>query len=238
MLIRELEYRLRTNDFDTYDHITMTSILNSFQDIAGVHAEELGIGFETMVKKNYYWVVTKVKATVLETPKPGDVITVKTWPLPKAKIEFRREYEITNKDGKVIAYGSSIWVLITCDTRRLSRGQDVNYEGECYNKIYYSELPKLKFELTNPSIYTHEVKFVDLDHNGHMNNSRYADIILNIIGLNNKHIKEIQFDYLIEAKYHDILTIKYEKNDNIYNFIAYNNDRVCLKCQAEVEDNE
>ena len=61
------KYRLRTNDFDTLDHIYMSSILDFCQDVAGEHANDLKVGFKDLYKDNKIWMVlrTKIKARTL-----------------------------------------------------------------------------------------------------------------------------------------------------------------------------
>ena len=57
----EKEYTLRASDFDRYLRIKPSSVLELFQDAAGQHAEEIGVGYEEMAKRSYAWVLTKVK---------------------------------------------------------------------------------------------------------------------------------------------------------------------------------
>ena len=39
------EYTLRAGDFDKFDRIKPSAVLDLFQDVAGQHAEEIGVGF-------------------------------------------------------------------------------------------------------------------------------------------------------------------------------------------------
>ena len=43
------DYTLRANDFDKYDRILPSSVLSIFQDAAGRHGEEIGVGFKEML---------------------------------------------------------------------------------------------------------------------------------------------------------------------------------------------
>ena len=45
------EYYLRASDFDKFNHIKPSAVLDLFQDAAGQHADELGVGFDQMIKR-------------------------------------------------------------------------------------------------------------------------------------------------------------------------------------------
>ncbi len=236
-LFYKTTYRMRTNDFDCYDKLTPTSILDSFQDIAGTHAELIGMGFSDMVKKGYYWVVVREKITIFKSPKPGESVVVSTWPEPKGRLEFVRNYKMEDENGNIIAIGSSVWVLISTTTRRLSRAEEINYVGEFVQDKNYDKLNKLpKYEELEKN-YIHQVGYTDLDHNKHMNNSKYVDVMMNSCQFNsNVVIKELQIDFINEARYLDNLNFKYKQVDNVYYFEAYNDDKLCIRAEMRIEN--
>lgn len=235
-LFYQTTYRMRTNDFDCFDKLTPTSILDSFQDIAGTHAYLLGMGFEETLRKGYYWVVVREKITIIKTAKPGSTVKVSTWPEAKGRLEFVRNYRMESEEGELLAYGSSVWVLISAETRKLSRGEDMNYEGEIHQEKNYDKLNKLpKYEGLSEE-YTHIVTFTDVDHNLHMNNSKYADVILDACNFPKEvKIKELQIDFVSEARWQDKLVYKYKKENDCYYIEAYNAEKVCIRAEMRVE---
>ena len=90
----EKEYYLRANDFDRYNRIKPSAVLEIFQDAAGQHAIELGVGFEDMFKRSYLWVLTRIKLQILSQPKSYQRVVVKTWPLTPNRLSYRRDYFI------------------------------------------------------------------------------------------------------------------------------------------------
>lgn len=236
-LIYEANYRMRTNDFTCYDLISPTSILDSCQDVAGTHASILGMGFDDMFKKGYYWVVSREKVTILNKIKPGSTIKVITWPEKKKGASFTRNYKILNENNEVAVLASSTWCVINTSTRRLERARDVDYDGEINQEIIYDKINKLDEEIKIDNIYEHIVKFSDLDHNKHMNNSKYMDVFLDIMNLKeNEIIKEFQLDFIHEAKENDILIVKYNKINNKYNFAGYINNLLAIRCEVEISE--
>lgn len=233
----EANYRMRTNDFTCYDKLSPTSILDTFQDVAGTHAAILKMGFDDMVAKGYYWVVFREKVTILGNVKPGETIKAITWPEPKKGVSFIRNYKMLNESNEVVAVGSSLWVVISSVTRRLDRARDVIYDGEYVEEKVYDSLDKLKEIEINSDFILHEVKFRDLDHNKHMNNSKYMDVFLDILDLKpTEIIKSFQLDFLHEAKYKDVIKLKYQKIDNIYYFVGYIKDVLAIRAEIEVSN--
>ncbi len=236
-LLYETEYRMRTNDFTCYDHLSPTSILDTCQDIAGTHAALLQMGFDDMYKRGYYWVVFREKITILGTVKQGSSIKAITWPEVKKGVSFVRNYKLVDEEGSVIAVGSSVWCLINTTTRRLERARDVNYDGEIHEEIIYPEIKKLEDHNLPVSQINYQVKFTDLDHNKHMNNSKYMDVFLDILDLKaSEIITDVQLDFIHEAKEKDIINIRYALIDDTYCFEGYIADSLAIRAEVRVKN--
>ena len=95
----EKEYYLRAADFDKYNRIKPSAILELFQDAAGQHALEIGVGFDDMFARSYLWVLTRIKFKILSNPENYQKVIIKTWPLAPNRLSYRREYCIENEAG-------------------------------------------------------------------------------------------------------------------------------------------
>ena len=87
----ETRITLYNSYFDFNDRLTAKSILSIFQDVASIHAEEIGVGYESMLINNLYWVLSRIKFDVIKMPKINEVVVVETWPHIKGRIDFDRE---------------------------------------------------------------------------------------------------------------------------------------------------
>lgn len=228
------KFRLRTNDFDTYDHLTPSAIMDFFQDVAGSHAIHIGVSYEDMLKRDLLWVLLRTKYEVVKYPPLYSTVTVKTWPKPKGKIDFDREYEIYDEDGNLIIKGISKWVVVNRLTRRISLTRDVNYSCGLYNYTNYPEsINKIDdFDIEGLPYKEQTTTFLDLDHNKHINNTSYAKYIINTIDLQEEdliksfeinHINEVQKDMIIKNYYKKdgkIIFVKGIINDSEVSYIA------------------
>ena len=120
----KIKYDLRTNDFDKFNHIKLSSVLDLFQDAAGRHAEEIGVGFEAMKSRSYFWVLIRSKFQIISQPVIHQKVIVKTWPLAPNKFIYRREYSVESENGDKLIVGSSEWVVMHSERRRLVSAPD------------------------------------------------------------------------------------------------------------------
>ncbi len=209
--MNEMKYEtkiiLYNSYFDVNERLTPKSILNIFQDVASHHAEEIGVGFDDLIKLNLYWVLSRIKFDIISMPYINQEVIVQTWPHEKGRIDFDRDIKITSLDGNTLVIGTSKWCVIDTQTRMLQRSTYVNYNGTHLNIVNYPEkFNKISIPDINPiHIYDYKVYFSDLDHNNHMNNTNYATLISNVI--NNKCIKHFEINFLNECLYNDIINI-------------------------------
>lgn len=197
------QFNLRTNDFDTNDKVLMSSILDLFQIIAGKHASNLGIGFSDLLKENRIWVIIRNRVEIYKQPKIESKVTVRTYPLPLGKIDANRCYEIYDENDELLVRGISKWVNVDIFSRRVIRLSGISYgDGELYQT---NELLERFTKITDFAENGVKIKvkpsYLDLDHNGHINNSKYINFVINNIKeLHHKEIVSCQIEYIQELK--------------------------------------
>ncbi len=176
-------FSMRASDFDCFGKIKPSSILDLFQEVAGAHAEELGVGFEDLLKRNILWVLVKVKFEIISEIKKHQTVVVKTWPLPAGRVTLQREYLIEDGEGNVLAKGTSDWVTMDLETRRLSPCGEIHLLKEfCLDRNFEEKLRKVPdFEITGAEHAQIKPQYCDIDENMHLNNIRYSDFVLNLV---------------------------------------------------------
>lgn len=211
----ERKFNLRASDFDCYVRMTPSAILDLFQEVAGAHAEELGIGFHPLIEKKMLWVIVRAKYTVIKQPEIHTSVTVKTWPLPPTRLGFRREYLIEDLDGNTLIKGTSDWVLMHSEERKLIPCGDIYPKGYifCGDKNFEEKTARLRDFEADSGTFTVIPAFCDLDMNGHVNNTKYANFVLNSLNLNrNEVIETFQTDYHHEVKRDTALNIHIKRD--------------------------
>ena len=236
----ERKYRLKFSDFNCHDVIAPYAVLDYFQDVAGEHADYIGVGFNDMVSKGYFWVLVRTRFDVVSSLKEYSNIIVKTWPKKRGKIDFDREYEILDENGNLMIKGISKWCVIDMNTRRLTPCRDLNYTCGIYDKENYPEpFKKIEdFSIDGYNVYEGKVDYIDIDHNGHVNNIAYARFISNAVKFEkNEKIKVFEIDYIKELKKDDEFIMFYEKMNNIIKVKGFNklNNELSFASVIELE---
>ena len=194
-------FRTRASDFDCKGRMKPSAVLDYFQEVAGAHAEMLGVGYEALLKNDILWVITKVKYQVVGKVEMHKGIRVHTWPQKPSRITFLRDYLIEDEDGNPAIIGTSEWVGMNCKTRKLAQMSDVyELDSFCEDKSFEEKLVKVKDFAEAQSEKTVIPEYCDLDINDHVNNIKYADYVMNSVDVENAEIERFQIDYHREVK--------------------------------------
>ena len=198
-------YRVAINDVDFTKKMKLSAAFNYFQEIANNHAFNLGIGINHISEKNNVtWVLIKIRVDMLRYPAWDEEIVVKTWPHTPKKYEFERNYTISDLEGNILARCVSTWVIIDLATRELKKSETISYEFHDFltEKAIDCSLGKIRLPEDFDLAYRRMIGCSDIDMNGHLNNSKYVDFIMDCFTmeqLRNNQAASIQVNYLSEA---------------------------------------
>ena len=200
MMKYEERLTLPESGFDVCGNLLPRKVLFFFEMLASHHAEELGVGFEAMLKRNLLWVIRSIKYEVCGDLVPGTEVNGITWPLPQTKVGFVREYLICDAEGKVLIKGTSSWAMIHADSRQLAVAAEVYPKGEyCTERNFEERTRRVRdFQAEGkPLVLRPDASAIDV--NGHVNNTRYAEFACHALGSFNGKIEAFQIDYLREV---------------------------------------
>ncbi|MDR0934772.1 MAG: hypothetical protein LBM03_00485 [Erysipelotrichaceae bacterium] len=230
-------YVITTNFLDRFDDLSPMGVLDLCQDIAGRHAELLGCGFEAMVNKNLYWVVARNEVNYLREVPYGEDLTLITWPLKPSRFFFDRDYEIRDKNNNVLITVRSRWLLIDTINRKMQPSSSYDYPFESIDKnLYDYDFPSLKAVESETSALVHKVTPSEVDHNLHFNNSRYAELVYNVLSLKDKNsIKSFLIYYHSEVKMDEEIRLVKNITDNKVSISGYKGDILSFNALVELK---
>lgn len=197
------DYRLRWMDFDRYGRMQPAAVLDIFQDLATLHAEEVGIGRDAMLERGTIWVVVRTKLEIVSNPDHFQVVTARTWPHTLSKFSFLRDFTMCDERGELLAKASQEWVLMDVQTRKFASPKDC-YQGPadfCEERVFEKKARKApSFDEGNRPVRIVTPGYSDIDLNGHVNNAMYANFIVNALEADaERAFKTLQIDYRYEA---------------------------------------
>lgn len=231
-LIYKATYKLRPSDFrPKNDTLSSTALLDIFQDLAGDHATRLGLGFEDFIKKDLIWMIVSTRYEIYDNIPMHAIVDAYTWPRKKGKIDFYRDYKIMYND-KLYCKATSRWIIANAKTRRLYIPRDIEFTGE-YHEEETFDIEKLSdFDITGLEAHKFVPEYMDLDHNGHVNNIKYAAFVENILKLENQ-IKAFSITYVKESKMNDEILIYVKENGNDFDIKGTVNNETCFLAKIE-----
>lgn len=213
----EKVYYPRTSDFNLFGDLQPSSLLDLCQDMAGRHSEILGCGLNAMKERKLMWAIVRQKFNIVGKAELRGAVKVETWPLKRSRISFRREYRLSDENSNIIAVGAADWVLLDAEKRSIVSVENVYHlDGEFLaERALEEKLSRVSDFEPESEPYRIIPGFSDLDFNGHVNNSRYANYIMNASPLaEGEHIASLQMDYHREILCGAVVDILTKRTEN------------------------
>lgn len=224
------DFTIKYCDSDFKDEMKLSVALALMEEVACSSADELGFGYTFVKPRGYAFMVANVCMEFLVPVALGDLVEVKTWPLPPTRVTFGREYQFLLQD-KVAINASSRWCLVDLSTGKILPSKSIdNQDYATYNTTRVIEDVNWKipaFTKENGELcYEMMVANSEYDHNMHVNNTRYADYCLNcftIMELSIRKMKKFSITYVKQCKEGDKLFFYRKQNgDSAYLVQGFN----------------
>ena len=180
----EEQIRMLTRDCDVNGQWRISAILEAMQEAAGAHSFLLGCGRDELLKNNMVWVLSRTELRMNRYPRIGETVTLSTFPMPTRICFFPRYYLLLDKNGELIGKAGTLWLLMDTETRRmLPPGEVGRLIPDNRDLTVPMNLPATVGQLQGEEFVSeHLPVYTDLDVNGHVNNTRYADWLCNALG--------------------------------------------------------
>jgi acyl-ACP thioesterase len=244
-LVWQERFKLRTYDVDFNNKMKVSSLFNFMQEAASNSANTQGFGYDDMVAKQLYWVISRAKIEFSSFPVLDEEIIIETWPRTTDKLYAIRDFIIYHQDKTEIARATTSWLMINGASMRPQRLNSSQITFAILEEKIAVEALCEKLELNKENktetINTVKIGYNDIDINQHVSNVKYVELIFNaypIELLKKKQISKFEINFMTESKHDDVLTIKRaeEVNSNATSFCfeAYNqNDKQVVMAIVE-----
>ncbi len=197
---------VQSTESDTNKKLKPFSVLCITQEAAGNHANLLGFGYDNFIINNHAWVLSRIRIKFVDYPKWRDELEIRSWHKGSKMLFSFRDYEIC-LNGKIAIVGTSSWLIIDTNTRRILRPETVLSEDTSKPQIEKHAIKEACDKLIPPAdmefCRTKEVLFSDLDMMLHTNNAKYLEWALDCIDPNillNNNISEFQINFNQETR--------------------------------------
>ncbi len=206
-------YDVNTLVVNAQERLGLVGLLRILEDVAWIHGGHLGHGFDAMMAKGLIWVMARQKLAMRDWPKWGDGIDVRTWVRPVEGLLVLRDTEIWSA-GRKLGESVASWLVLDAATRRPSKtamrkGALLTRDDGGLDLTPARIAPADDLE----PLARFRVQTSDLDANGHVNNVRYAQWILDAApgGAHQTHVvRDYEVNFLAETRVGDEVIIEWD----------------------------
>lgn len=201
---------IRFYDCDRLKRAKVSTINKLIADIAGIGYAAAGMTHQWLWDHGYVFLLSKVSIRFDRMPVADETITVSTWERGNKGASFLRDFEIFDKAGAKIIDARTEWILVNPESRQIIRPS--SFEGIRSalpeKQADAQECKRLKLPQGDFSG-ERQIRYSDLDGNGHVYNAVYADIAVDVLppDLREKQLQTYQINFIHEAKLGDTLSL-------------------------------
>jgi len=173
------DLRIPCYDTDAAFRLKPASFMDMAQEIAYWAAQALGFGYDDLQRHHTAWVLSRMHFRYEQPPRWRDAVVLKTWHKGADGLFFLRDFHLLSPEGRSLVRGTSSWLVMDMESRRLVRGGDVLSLVDSDTRVPEDAIaepaPKIVFPKDLPweEKGCHTVAYSDVDIIGHTNNARY-----------------------------------------------------------------
>ncbi len=188
------------------------SALLQLQEEAGERQlDQHNMSYTVLREKGLAFVVTRLCTHITRLPHMGETVVFKTWHRNIRGVQFFRCYSMTDEQGNPLTDSVIAFALVDTNTHKLLR-------PDALGQLCFPEDPEAKNNCPDPGkqvppalieVAAVKPRWSELDPNGHVTNTRYADFLCDNIpsGMDRKRITDLYIRYEKETRPDDRLVI-------------------------------
>ena len=205
------EFKLYFSQCNINQVIKLAEFLAITSDSAVEDYHQRGITFDFLKEKNVAILTSRIAYRFHKMPKCNQIITLKCWEEAPKGLQLTRCYELTDESGEVLVNGFTTWLLVNLENRRIMKPSSFTFREEptFTTPLKSLDCGKIQIPENLDLLGSRKICFSDLDANGHMNNSRYGEYIIDCLPpeFQTRQITDLRLNYAHEAMFGDTLEL-------------------------------
>ncbi len=206
-MIYEWKSRVRYSETGEDGRLSLTGLINYFQDCSTFQSEEIGLGWKYLNERKRAWVLSSWQIELKRLPAMGENIAVRTWAHSFKGFYGGRNFLLLDEKEEVTAYANTNWVFMDLDTghpAKIDPEEIAGYQLEKPYEMTYAPR-KVPFSEGGAAQEKFQVKKYHLDTNRHVNNGQYIAMAQEYLP-DSFCVRAVRAEYKKAALRHDWIT--------------------------------
>ena len=214
----QFDSRVRYSETDEEGRLSLTGILNYFQDCSTFQSEDLGMGVRYLTEHGRAWWLTSWQIVIDRYTVLGEKIVISTWPYDFKGIYGYRNFTLQDQEGGYLARAASVWFFFDTVRQKPARitPEDIRGYGEAQPRLTMDYASR---KIALPEEYEERPRILvsrhHLDTNHHVNNARYVEIARESLP-QEISVKELRVEYKKAAVLGDYMIPRVSRIENGY----------------------
>ena len=175
----DMPLEITSYDVGAENRLRLSAVLRYQQEAAERQLAPGGMGWSALMTHGMVFVTSRWHARVFRLPTMGEKVTLTTWHRERKGPRFLRCYEWRDEQGDLLLNGVMQFALVSVEDHRLLRGEEFDVFGlpnQTQRTVDCADPGKFRMPTLTPC-WDMTVRWSHTDRNGHMNNTRYADLL-------------------------------------------------------------
>lgn len=175
--------KIASYDVGPEGKLRLSAVLRYQQEAGERHLEGIGLGWQSMLEKGMVFVTSRWHTVVHRLPAMEESVTLTTWHRNRQGPRFYRCYAWRDAAGALLIEGVMLFALVAVESHRLLRGDEFMAQAplaDCPRGVNCADPGRFSVAGVVPAG-EYRVRWSDIDRNGHLNNTHYADLMLDYL---------------------------------------------------------
>ena len=212
----KMPVEITSYDVGAENELRLSAILRYQQEAAEQQLAPMGMGWSALMEKGMVFVTSRWHARIRRLPTMGEKVTLTTWHRERKGPRFLRCYEWRDEAGNLLLDGVMQFALVSVEGHRLLRGDEFDAFGLPSQPERTVDCPdpgKFRMPELTPA-WDMTVLWSHTDRNGHMNNTRYGDLLCDgLPGGMGRSIAEVQLYFAGESLLGEVISLSIAAED-------------------------
>lgn len=217
----ELIYRrkesINTSLADCFGRLRPSALLSIMQEAAGMHCIALGAGRDVLGSRGLFWAVIRQKVEIERLPVIGETMVVETWPGEATHAAYPRYTMAMTESGEILFRAAALWLIMDAGSRAMILPGKSGIVVPGLSRENQLAAPGSLPPVPMSNELTRQVRYSELDVNGHMSNTKYLDWMEDLFpaSYHREHpLAEFQISYLSEAREGQEISLRWDARDD------------------------